>query len=281
MSNNEKIKNILQSISAVAFVARDELHQNDDYSKIYDWATKAKALAVLAEKLQDKKIWQVITTKRLKEARELIGYSIIIAAEKSNINPDMLYGFEDGTQEPSFSQLSRLADIYKISVDKLMRDEQIKKETMIWCNLHPQGSPTMPAGVKTPAEPVVDKPKCGTCLHKYNPTVQSETGQKEGEFMSKSVKSRQSAQAGKPPSYINELEKNIDRFQAMSQKKIEKRICIVAFSDKEGNSLAYKKFDDIDRAVDFYRYQLEKDDVNVISTRKTIVIKKDDTSGKR
>lgn len=50
-----------------------------------------------------------------------------------------------------------------------------------------------------------------------------------------------------------------------------KRICIVAFSDAEGNSIAYKKFDDISRAVDFYRYQLEKDEVNVISTRKTTV----------
>lgn len=53
---------------------------------------------------------------------------------------------------------------------------------------------------------------------------------------------------------------------------MNKIICIVAFSDKEGNSLAYKKFEDIDidKAVAFYRKQLEKDDVNVISTRKTV-----------
>ena len=49
-----------------------------------------------------------------------------------------------------------------------------------------------------------------------------------------------------------------------------KIICIVAFSDSEGNSLAYKKFTDIDKAVEFYRKQLERDEVNVISTRKTI-----------
>lgn len=53
----------------------------------------------------------------------------------------------------------------------------------------------------------------------------------------------------------------------------EKKICIVAFSDIESNSLAYKKFDDIDKAIEFYRIQLEKDDVNVISTRKTILNK--------
>lgn len=51
---------------------------------------------------------------------------------------------------------------------------------------------------------------------------------------------------------------------------MKKKICIVAFSDIENNSLAYKKFDDIDKAVEFYRTQLEKDEVNVISTRKTI-----------
>lgn len=51
----------------------------------------------------------------------------------------------------------------------------------------------------------------------------------------------------------------------------KKKICIVAFSDIESNSLAYKKFDNIDKAVEFYRTQLEKDDVNVISTRKTIL----------
>lgn len=51
---------------------------------------------------------------------------------------------------------------------------------------------------------------------------------------------------------------------------LKKIICIVAFSDKEGNSLAYKKFIDIEEAVAFYKKQLEKEEVNVISTRKTI-----------
>jgi len=49
------------------------------------------------------------------------------------------------------------------------------------------------------------------------------------------------------------------------------KICIVAFADTEGNSLAYKKFDDVEKAVEFYKKQLERDEVNVISTRKTIV----------
>jgi hypothetical protein len=51
---------------------------------------------------------------------------------------------------------------------------------------------------------------------------------------------------------------------------LKKLICIVAFSDKEGNSLAYKKFSEIEKAIEFYRKQLLRDEVNVISTRKTI-----------
>lgn len=45
-------------------------------------------------------------------------------------------------------------------------------------------------------------------------------------------------------------------------------ITIVAFQDDDTNSIAYKKFEDIDKAIEFYRRQLKKDDVRVISTRK-------------
>ena len=48
-------------------------------------------------------------------------------------------------------------------------------------------------------------------------------------------------------------------------------ICVVSFSDNEGNSIAYKKFknEDIEQAVNFYKKQLINPKVNVISTRKT------------
>ena len=45
-------------------------------------------------------------------------------------------------------------------------------------------------------------------------------------------------------------------------------ITIVAFVDAVPNSVAYQKFEDVDKAVAFYRRQLENDDVRVISTRK-------------
>lgn len=46
------------------------------------------------------------------------------------------------------------------------------------------------------------------------------------------------------------------------------KITICAFTDNQPNSVAYRKFDDIDKAVEFYKKMLEKDFVNVISTRK-------------
>ena len=50
------------------------------------------------------------------------------------------------------------------------------------------------------------------------------------------------------------------------------KICIVAFNDREGNSVAYKKFEftEIEKAVEFYKKQLENESVHVISTRKTV-----------
>lgn len=45
-------------------------------------------------------------------------------------------------------------------------------------------------------------------------------------------------------------------------------ITIVAFQDGKTNSIAYKKFEDIEKAVEFYRRQLKKKEVKTISTRK-------------
>lgn len=45
-------------------------------------------------------------------------------------------------------------------------------------------------------------------------------------------------------------------------------ITICAFTDNAPNSVAYRKFDDIEKAMEFYRKMLLKENVNVISTRK-------------
>jgi pentatricopeptide repeat protein len=46
------------------------------------------------------------------------------------------------------------------------------------------------------------------------------------------------------------------------------QITICAFTDRQPNSISYRKFDDIEKAVEFYRKMLKKDFCNVISTRK-------------
>jgi len=45
-------------------------------------------------------------------------------------------------------------------------------------------------------------------------------------------------------------------------------ITICAFTDRQPNSVAYRKFTDIATAAEFYRKMLEKEYVSVISTRK-------------
>ena len=51
----------------------------------------------------------------------------------------------------------------------------------------------------------------------------------------------------------------------------KKIITIVAFGDYAPNSVAYKKFEDTDKAIEFYKKQLEDDNVRVISTRKVFI----------
>lgn len=46
------------------------------------------------------------------------------------------------------------------------------------------------------------------------------------------------------------------------------RITICAFVDSKDNSIGYRKFDDIEKAILFYRSMLTREDVNTISTRK-------------
>lgn len=72
-------------------------------------------------------------SKRLKEARVRIGFTILKASRLSNIKYSDLCRFERGTQEPKFSQLARLAEIYRVTTDDLMGDKPIKREQCLWC----------------------------------------------------------------------------------------------------------------------------------------------------
>lgn len=48
------------------------------------------------------------------------------------------------------------------------------------------------------------------------------------------------------------------------------RITVCAFTDKQKNSVNYQNFETTEKAVEFYKRMLEKENVNVISTRKVI-----------
>jgi transcriptional regulator with XRE-family HTH domain len=69
--------------------------------------------------------------KRLKEARKAIGYSCEKAAIRGDIRYANLYAYERGWAEPTFSELSKLAEVYKVTVDFLMGDKPIEKLNFI------------------------------------------------------------------------------------------------------------------------------------------------------
>ena len=70
--------------------------------------------------------------KRLRVARKAIGYTLEKAEEKSGIGASSLSEFENGTREPKFSQLSRLAKVYRKMVEFFLSDEPIIENIMIW-----------------------------------------------------------------------------------------------------------------------------------------------------
>jgi Zn-dependent peptidase ImmA (M78 family) len=69
---------------------------------------------------------------RLKFAREAIGYTLEKVEKESGIGISSLSEFENEKREPKFSQLSRLAEIYKRSIDFFLTDKPIADPVMLW-----------------------------------------------------------------------------------------------------------------------------------------------------
>lgn len=69
---------------------------------------------------------------RLKIAREAIGYTLEKTAQESKIGTSSLSEFENGKREPKFSQLSRLAEMYKRSIDFFLTDKLSAEPVMLW-----------------------------------------------------------------------------------------------------------------------------------------------------
>jgi len=70
--------------------------------------------------------------KRLKIARESIGYTLDKVETKSGIGTSSLSEFENDKREPKFSQLSKLAEVYRRSIEFFLSNEPIIKEVVLW-----------------------------------------------------------------------------------------------------------------------------------------------------
>jgi Zn-dependent peptidase ImmA (M78 family)/transcriptional regulator with XRE-family HTH domain len=76
--------------------------------------------------------------ERLRIARKAIGYTLEKVAEGTGIGQSSLCEFENGKREPRFSQLSRLAEFYRRSVDFFLSDNAVVEEVMLWRDPPPQ-----------------------------------------------------------------------------------------------------------------------------------------------
>lgn len=70
--------------------------------------------------------------QRLKIAREAIGYTQEKAALESGIGKSSICEFEKSKREPKFSQLSKLAEIYRKTIDFFLSDELPIENLMLW-----------------------------------------------------------------------------------------------------------------------------------------------------
>jgi Zn-dependent peptidase ImmA (M78 family)/transcriptional regulator with XRE-family HTH domain len=69
---------------------------------------------------------------RLKNARESIGYTLEKAAQESGIGVSSISEFENSKREPKFAQLSRLAEIYKRTIEFFLSQAGPVAECMLW-----------------------------------------------------------------------------------------------------------------------------------------------------
>jgi Zn-dependent peptidase ImmA (M78 family)/DNA-binding XRE family transcriptional regulator len=70
--------------------------------------------------------------KRLKIAREYIGYTLEKASKESGIGQSSLSEFENDKREPKFSQLSKLADVYRKTIEFFLSDKLQPEQIMLW-----------------------------------------------------------------------------------------------------------------------------------------------------
>ena len=70
--------------------------------------------------------------KRLNVARSAIGYTLEKASRESGIGESSISEFENSKREPKFSQLSKLAEVYKRTIKFFLTDEPLIENVMLW-----------------------------------------------------------------------------------------------------------------------------------------------------
>lgn len=66
--------------------------------------------------------------KRLKELRELNGYSQEELARQLNISRSRVGMYEQGRREPDFEMLEAIADLFNVNMDYLLKKEALHSE---------------------------------------------------------------------------------------------------------------------------------------------------------
>lgn len=70
--------------------------------------------------------------ERLKIARTSIGYTLEKAEQESGIGKSSLSEFENSKREPKFSQLSKLAEVYRKTIEFFLTNERPAENVMLW-----------------------------------------------------------------------------------------------------------------------------------------------------
>ena len=70
--------------------------------------------------------------ERLKIARNSLGYTQKKVSEQTGIGESSLSAYENNEREPRFSDLSKLAEAYKRSIDFFLADNLLAEPTMLW-----------------------------------------------------------------------------------------------------------------------------------------------------
>ncbi|WP_144519293.1 helix-turn-helix domain-containing protein [Bacillus thuringiensis] len=108
--------------------------------------------------------------ERLRICRERKGFTQIFIAEKLSVNKATLSSYESGRRKPDYETLTKLADIYEVSIDYLLgrsihqklsfeENEEIHAETNEWMTLINQLSEDNKKLFKTTIQNFVSKDK--------------------------------------------------------------------------------------------------------------------------